>query len=101
MKVEADGFSDRLLVEFGSSSTPILLRSPAGEAFRFTGYAFARVAGQSVIARGKLVGLRLRVNRDDISLTVNGEKAPAVVRHGFLVYGDTPEEGESAPSRSS
>jgi len=59
------------------------------------------VAGQSVIARGKIGGLRLRVNRGDISLTVNGEKAPAVVRQGFLVYGDTPGEGESAPSRPS
>src|SRR2546422_815622 len=35
MKVETDGFSDRLLVGFGSSSNTILLHCLDGEAFRF------------------------------------------------------------------
>jgi hypothetical protein len=57
MKVEADGFSDRLLVAFGSSQgsspDPVVLRSADGEAFRFAGYGYVRAAGKTVVARGK------------------------------------------------
>jgi hypothetical protein len=98
MKVEADGFSDRLLVGFGSSSKTILLRSPEGEAFQFAGYGFVRTAGRTVVARGNIKGLRVRANRGDISLTVNGKKEPAVARDGFLVYGQVPGEGGAASS---
>jgi hypothetical protein len=99
MKVEAEAFSDRLLVGFGSTSGKILLRSPEGEAFRFEGYGFVRTAGQSVVARGKFDGFRVRVeNRGGLSLTVNGEKKPAVVRDGFLVYGDVPADAGAAPA---
>src|SRR4029434_3296588 len=52
MKVGAEGFSDRLLVGFGAAPRTIALRSPEGEAFRFSGYGYVRVAGQSVVARG-------------------------------------------------
>jgi hypothetical protein len=98
MKVEADGFSDRVLVAFGSEARSVSLRSPEGEAFRFSGYGFVRIAGQSVIARGKLEGFRVRVaNQGKISLTVNGNKEPAVVRDGVLVYGNVPGEGAAAP----
>jgi hypothetical protein len=101
MKVEADGFSDRLLVAFGSSSRTILLRSPEGEAFQFAGYGFVRTAGKTVVARGKIKGLRVRANHSDISLTVNGQKEPAVARDGFLVYGEVPGEGSAASSPAS
>lgn len=91
MKVEADGFFDRLLVGFGSSSGMILLRSPDGEAFRFAGYGYVRVVGRNVVARGKFAGLRLRVaDQGDLSLTVNGKAEPATMRDGFLLYGDAP-----------
>src|SRR5262245_22012562 len=96
MKVEADGCSDRLLVGFGSSSRTIVLRSPEGEAFQFAGYGFVRTAGKTVVARGKIKGLRLRANHSDISLTVNGKNEPAVARDGFLVYGQVPGEGGGA-----
>ena len=92
MKVETDEFSDRLLVGFGSSSNMILLRCGDGEAFRFAGYGFLRMAGQTVIARGKIEGFRLRANRGSLSLTVNGNNEPAVFRDGFLLYGHVPEE---------
>jgi hypothetical protein len=98
MKVEADGFSDRLLVGFGSSSRTVLLRSPEGEAFQFAGYGFVRTAGKTVVARGKIKGLRVRANHSDISLTVNGKKEPAVARDGFLVYGQVPGEDGAASS---
>ena len=98
MKVEADEFSDRLLVGFGSSPRTVLIRSPAGEAFRFAGYGFVRTAGQAVVARGKFEGFRVRVgDRGDLSLTVNGKREPAVVRDGFLVYGEAGEGAEAAP----
>src|SRR2546430_1653619 len=96
MTVETDGFSDRLLVGFGSSSNTILLRSPHGEAFRFAGYGFLRMAGQTVIARGKIEGFRVRANRGGISLTVNGKNESAVLREGFLLYGDVSAEGAAA-----
>ena len=92
MKVETDEFSDRLLVGFGSSSNMILLRCGDGEAFRFAGYGFLRMAGQTVIARGKIEGFRLRANRGSLSLTVNGNNEPAVFRDGFLLYGHVNEE---------
>lgn len=93
VKVDAEGFSDRLLVGFGSSSSTILLRAPEGEAFRFAGYGFVRMTGQTVVARGKLEGFRIRVeDRGDLSLIVNGKKEHATVRDGFLVYGDLPAE---------
>jgi hypothetical protein len=98
MKVEADGFSDRLLVGFGSSPRTVLIRSPAGERFRFAGYGFVRVAGQAVAARGKFEGFRIRVgDRGDLSLIVNGKQEPAVVREGFLVYGEAGGGAEAAP----
>jgi hypothetical protein len=98
MKVEAGGFSDRLLVGFGSSTRTVLIRSPAGERFRFAGYGFVRTAGRAVVARGKFEGFRIRVgDRGDLSLTVNGKREPAVVRDGFLVYGEAGGGAEAAP----
>ena len=97
MTVEGDGFSDRLLVRFGSSSNTILLRSAEGEAFRFAGYGFVRRAGDQVVARGKFDGFRVHTgNRANVSLTVNGKKEAALVRDGFLVYGDVPAEKPSS-----
>jgi hypothetical protein len=101
MKVEADGFSDHLLVGFGSSSRKILLRSPEGEAFRFAGYGFVRTTGNTVVARGKIEGFRVRANHGDVSLTVNGKKEQAVARDGFLIYGQVPGESGSASSPAS
>jgi hypothetical protein len=99
MKVDSEAFSDRLLVGFGSSPGAVELRAPDGEVFRFTGYAFVRVAGQSVVARGDLKGSRIRVaSGRELSLTVNGKKVPAAVRDGFLVYGEVPQEGETVSS---
>jgi hypothetical protein len=99
MKVEAEKFSDRLLVGFGSASKAILLRSPEGEAFRFAGYGYVRKTGQSIVARGKFDGFRLRVEQNgDVDLIVNGKKEPATVKDGFLVYGDLPAEVAGAPS---
>ena len=99
MKVEADGFSDRLLVEFGASSGTILLRSSEGEAFRFAGYGFVRRAGDRVVARGKFEGFRMHLgSRGNVSLIVNGKKQPAPVRDGFLVYGDVPGQVEVSSS---
>jgi hypothetical protein len=96
MKVEADKFSDRLLFAFKSSSNAVLLRSPEGEAFNFTGYAYVRATSQSVVARGKLDGFRVRAKGANLSLTVNGRTEPTVVRDGFLVYGDVPVAGAVA-----
>ncbi len=90
MKVEANGFSDRLLVGFESSSKTILLRSPDGEMFRFAGYGFLRMEGGAFVARGKIDGFRVHANRSDISLTLNGKKEAASARDGFLVFGDIP-----------
>jgi Alginate lyase/Heparinase II/III-like protein len=99
MRVDADGFSDRLLVGFGSAPKTILLRSRDGEAFRFSGYGYVRVAGKSVVARGKLEGFRVRIGDGrDFSLTLNGKREPAVVREGLLVYGDAPGEAGAAPA---
>src|SRR5436190_565661 len=85
MRVEADGFSDRLLVSFGASTGTTLLRSSEGEAFRFAGYGYVRSTGDSVVARGKFEGFRVHVGGDKVSLTMNGRKEPARVRNGFLV----------------
>src|SRR5262249_41777573 len=99
MKVEGEGYSDRLLVAFGSSSTSILLRSPEGEEFRFAGYGLVRAAGKEVVARGKIEGFRIRVgDRRDLSLTVNGKKETTAVRGEFLVYGNV--SGEAAAVRA-
>jgi len=58
-----------------------------------------RLAGRSVVARGKFGGFRIRVaEQGDLSLTVNGKQEPAVVRDGFLVYGDAPAEDGAAPA---
>jgi hypothetical protein len=98
MKVEADDFSDRLLVGFGSSPRTVLIRSPTGEWFGFAGYGFVRTAGQAVVARGKFEGFRIRVgDRGDVSLIVNGKQEPADVRDGFLVYGAAGGTAEAAP----
>lgn len=93
MRIDTAGFSDRLLLGFGTSSNTILLRSPDGEAFRFAGYGFLRMEGQAVVGRGKIHGFRVRANRGDISLTLNGKKEAAVVRDGFFVFGDISTDG--------
>jgi hypothetical protein len=98
MKVEADDFSDRLLVGFGSSPRTVRIHSPAGEEFRIEGYGFVRMANQAVVARGKFERFRIRVgDRVSLSLTVNGKPEPAVVRDGFLVCGEVGEGDEAAP----
>jgi hypothetical protein len=98
IKVEADNFSDRLLLAFGSSRRTVLIHSPAGEAFRLAGYGFVRTSGQAVVARGKFERFRIRVgDRGDLSLIVNGKHEPAVVRDGFLVYGQAGAPAEAAP----
>src|ERR1043165_6682541 len=97
MKVDAEKFSDRLLVGFGSAAGTITLGSPDGEAFRFAGYGFVRRVGQSIVARGKFAGFRLRVeNNGAVALLVNGKKEPAAVRDGFLVYGGMPAGADGA-----
>jgi hypothetical protein len=96
VKVEADKFSDRLLVRSGTSSDTILLRSPDGEAFRLTGYGFVRTTDETVIARGHFEGFRVRVRKGEPSLMVNGRKETAVLRDGFLVYGNLPDGGAAA-----
>jgi len=101
LKVEAKEFSDRLLVRFGSAANAIVIRSPEGEAFRFTEYGFVRTSGQTVVARGKIEAFRVRATSGDISLTVNGEKKTAVVRDGFAIYGDGAGEGGDAPPPAS
>src|SRR5206468_12330607 len=45
-------------------------------------------------------GFRVRANRGDMSLTVNGKNEPAVLRDGFLLYGDV-SEGAAASSSAS
>jgi hypothetical protein len=100
MKVEAERFSDRLLVAFGSNSGTVLLRSPDGEAFRFAGYGYVRRAGRSIVARGKFAGFRLRLEgAGDIDLQVNGNRESATVKDGFLVYGDVPAGAGDPPPR--
>jgi hypothetical protein len=98
MKAETGEFSDRLLVGFGASSSTIALQSPEGEAFRFAGYGFVRTAGQTVVARGKLEAFRIRAGAGEVSLTINGRKELAVVRDGFLVYGDISGEPRASAS---
>ena len=98
MKVEADGFSDRLLVGFGSTPGATTLRAADGEAFRFTGYGYVRISDQTVMGRGKIEALRIRTAQSDLSLTINGMKVPATVRDGFLSYGDEP--GRASPVNS-
>lgn len=101
IKVEAAGFTDRLLVGYGSSSGTISLRSPDGDAFRFAGYGYVRASGRTVVARGKFEGFRLRATKaDGLSLTVNGKQEPVAVRDGFLVYGDVPAGPDAAPARA-
>jgi hypothetical protein len=99
IKVEAEKFSDRLLVGLGSASgATILLRSPEGEAFRFAGYGFVRRAGQSIIARGRFAGFRLRAEKNrDVDLLMNGKKEAVTVKDGFLVYGDVSAAADGAP----
>jgi len=100
--VEADAFSDRLMVAFGSSPGTLLLRSPEGEVFRFAGYGYLRTAGHAVAARGQFTGFRLRVGQAaDVSLTVNGKKETTTVRDGFLVYGDVPDSPGAADTLAS
>jgi hypothetical protein len=98
MKVESDKFSDRLLVAFGSSPNTIQLRSPEGEVFRFAGYGFVRIEGKTVSARGKFEGFRVRASGGELTLTLNGRNEPAVVRDGFLVYGNAAHDGGAASS---
>src|SRR5262249_39616140 len=102
MKVEAGGFFDCLLVAFGSSFSPLLPPSPEGEAFQFAEYGFVRTAGKTIVARGKIKGLRVHANDNDISLTVNGKKEPAALRDGFLIFGEAPgKDGATALSPAS
>jgi hypothetical protein len=98
LKVEADDFSDRLLVGFGASPRAVQIHAPAGERFRFSGYGFVHMAGKAVVARGTFAGFRFRVGeRGDLTLTVNGKRESAVVRDGILVYGESGGGAEAAP----
>jgi hypothetical protein len=112
MRIDAPEFSDRVLVRFGSSSSPIVLRTADGETFKFSGYGFVRMTARTVVARGRFEGFRIRVaDRENISLIVNGKSEPAIVREGFLTYGDNlpggfapgslPSLRESAETRAS
>lgn len=106
MTVDADGFSDRLLMRFGESPQTIVIRSPEGEAFRFGDYGFLRTTGRTITARGRLEAFRIlapddHAAPDDIVLTVNGEIKTPVLEGGFVVYGDMAGAGTPAGSRPS
>ena len=100
MKVEAEDFptacsSDSDLLQARSS-----FARRRGKRFGSPDTGSCGRQAKTVVARGKFEGFRVRVeDRGELSLTVNGKKEPAVVRDGFLVYGDVPGEAEAAAPR--
>jgi hypothetical protein len=91
LKVETGKSSDRVLVAFAPASGSVSLISPEGEAFRFTGYGFVRIAGGNVVARGKFEAFRVRTDPGNVKLTVNGKSETAVMRDGFVTFGELPD----------
>ena len=99
MKVEAEGYSDRLLVGFGSSpGRQFSFARRRGKRFGSpdTDLCEERAKRRSA---GKVRGVpRPAWEGTKVSLTLNGKKEPPTVRDGFLVYGDMPRKGGELPS---
>ena len=88
--IEADAFSDRVLVAFDGQKE-CLVTGADGEAFAFRDYGYVRSSGKQVVARGKLTAFRVAVReKGDIAVTVNGERATAKRDGDFLVWGNLP-----------
>jgi hypothetical protein len=89
MAVEAEAFSDRVLVAFNPSRKQTL--GAAGESFTFHDHAYLRLAAGRLTVRGQLSAFRLRVSGTGaISATRDGQ--PLIVRRDgdFLVFGPSP-----------
>ena len=88
MAVEAEAFSDRVLIAY-APDTPCTLAGSDGEAFVFSDHAYVRLAGKELTVRGKLSAFRLRAG--DVTLTINGQRQPVQRSGDFVIFGAPPQ----------
>ena len=84
MKVEAEAFSDRLLLAFGSSSGTISFARRTGRRSGSVDTASCERRVKPLSREESWKGFRLRAaNADGLSLTVNGKQEPVACATGF------------------
>ena len=92
--IDADAFSDRVLVAF-TPDKQCTVTAADGETFAFTGYCYVRAAGKEVSVRGQVTALKLRAS-DGVKVTVNGKPQSVKQAGEFVVFGKLPEPAAPA-----
>jgi hypothetical protein len=80
------GVDDRLMLRLGDGHGEPVTLAGGGERFTFADYAFVRVGGETVTARGDLRAMSLRVGGGVTRLVVNGRAARATVADGLMTW---------------
>jgi hypothetical protein len=86
VRVQGDGYEDRILFQYGPDLVTPLVLSGGGESFAFSDRAAIRILPDRVEASGGIQSLRLRVTGSP-SLVLNGSPVQSKVVDGHLLYG--------------
>ena len=80
------GVDDRLLLRIGDAHDQPVTLEGGGERFVFADFAFVRIAGDTVLARGGLRAMTLRVGGRKLKLLVNGGTMTPTVAGGVMTW---------------
>jgi hypothetical protein len=80
------GIDDRLMLRIGDAHDEPVTLEGEGERFVFADFAFVRIAGDTVTARGGLRALTLRVGGKTPKLSVNGRTASPRLAGGMMTW---------------
>jgi hypothetical protein len=95
--IEADSFSDRVLIAFDADREHTL--RAGGEAFAFRNYGYLRLAGDRLNVRGEVRAFRLKAPAT-AQVSINGEARKARRDGDYLVFGEVPVDAAPAPEKS-
>jgi hypothetical protein len=84
---DGSAVNDRVMLRLGDRADEPITLGDGRERFSFRGFACVRVGPEHVEARGDLTAMRLRVEGSP-TLVLNGERKPATVERGWLVFGE-------------
>jgi hypothetical protein len=94
--LKAPGYTDYVCIGFDDREHTL---GAGGEALVFTEYAYLRVQGDSIIARGKLRAFKVPANQASGAVMLNGKPVSARRDGETLVYGVAPASPATPASR--
>jgi hypothetical protein len=97
MAVDAETFSDRVLVAFGDGEQTL---KSADESFTFRDHAYLRIAGGRITARGSITSFRVKA-KGITTIVLDGKEVTAKRDGDFVLFGDPPTgTGKTDPANA-